>query len=462
MDTKEQLPHDNIIGLNKEDRHISCSEEPMKTNGTSSVDHEKKERNRRASRGDSEHRPSALAVFNRRLRLLFRPWKWRRKARNRQRSISESPKVKEEETIKHLDNEHVDHSSQDVTKSDDDMPSVKELQIVPYKPSFAAMATDHQDTEHAESDGQPIAQPSQLDNHENGHVPLKEDLLHRVNDSSQIQQYPQPSTSEGETLPTLISCGDHMSTPESKNSEIITKNDESYFRDNGEDPPKPIEKGPNFIATDLKENEDGRMEEENPPPIPPRTSSIVKSKNGQHNPALSGRGSFYDNYPPPVVDNKEDNGEKDMSFYSSSSDESEYEEENDNNIVTGLASKVRRSDSLAMKLKERPSRDELIDKHIIEVKSQDEIQEQRHKVENKLVRRLSQRPSKEELEQRNILKCLWLHNYIWVRITVKHMPVFLLHVVVRTIVPAMPREVYSNTMGLLNMLSYTAPTCWPV
>ena len=37
-------------------------------------------------------------------------------------------------------------------------------------------------------------------------------------------------------------------------------------------------------------------------------------------------------------------------------------------VVAGLASKVKRSDSLASKLRYRPSRDELIEKHIIESK----------------------------------------------------------------------------------------------
>ena len=37
-------------------------------------------------------------------------------------------------------------------------------------------------------------------------------------------------------------------------------------------------------------------------------------------------------------------------------------------FVAGLASKVKRSDSLASKLRYRPSRDELIEKHIIESK----------------------------------------------------------------------------------------------
>eukprot|EP00111_Clytia_hemisphaerica_P018733 TCONS_00055358-protein len=70
----------------------------------------------------------------------------------------------------------------------------------------------------------------------------------------------------------------------------------------------------------------------------------------------------------------------------------------------GLASKVKRSDSLALKLGARPSRSELEGKNIIPTQSDDEKLALRSKVGTNLVRRLSQRPSKEELEQRNIYR----------------------------------------------------------
>uniref|UniRef100_T2MI73 Phosphatase and actin regulator 2 n=1 Tax=Hydra vulgaris TaxID=6087 RepID=T2MI73_HYDVU len=79
-------------------------------------------------------------------------------------------------------------------------------------------------------------------------------------------------------------------------------------------------------------------------------------------------------------------------------------DENDNNIITGLASKVCRSNSLAIKLSQRPSLSELEDKNIIPITSQDEKDSIRDKVGNKLTRSLSQRPSKEELEDKNILR----------------------------------------------------------
>ncbi len=75
--------------------------------------------------------------------------------------------------------------------------------------------------------------------------------------------------------------------------------------------------------------------EENPPPVPPRTSSISAAKSNKDEIGVSGRGSYYDNYPVPA-EQHENNDEQDQSFYNSSSDESEFEEENENHIVTGL------------------------------------------------------------------------------------------------------------------------------
>uniref|UniRef100_A0A2K6K8S3 Phosphatase and actin regulator n=1 Tax=Rhinopithecus bieti TaxID=61621 RepID=A0A2K6K8S3_RHIBE len=69
-----------------------------------------------------------------------------------------------------------------------------------------------------------------------------------------------------------------------------------------------------------------------------------------------------------------------------------------------LASKIRRRDTLAIKLGNRPSKKELEDKNILQRTSEEERQEIRQQIGTKLVRRLSQRPTTEELEQRNILK----------------------------------------------------------
>ncbi|CAH1253230.1 PHACTR2 [Branchiostoma lanceolatum] len=87
------------------------------------------------------------------------------------------------------------------------------------------------------------------------------------------------------------------------------------------------------------------------------------------------------------------------------SDEDESsEEEGSPRYGSGLAAKVARKDSLALKLSQRPTRRELIEKNIIPSISDKERQENREVVGTKLNRRLSLRPTAEELQQRGILK----------------------------------------------------------
>ncbi|XP_018909757.1 phosphatase and actin regulator 2 isoform X2 [Bemisia tabaci] len=70
----------------------------------------------------------------------------------------------------------------------------------------------------------------------------------------------------------------------------------------------------------------------------------------------------------------------------------------------GLATKIARKDSLALKLALRPDRQELIDRNILQIQSEKERQESKEAVGARLIRRLSMRPTQEELEERNILK----------------------------------------------------------
>uniref|UniRef100_A0A665W5J7 Phosphatase and actin regulator n=1 Tax=Echeneis naucrates TaxID=173247 RepID=A0A665W5J7_ECHNA len=85
-------------------------------------------------------------------------------------------------------------------------------------------------------------------------------------------------------------------------------------------------------------------------------------------------------------------------------DEEEEEEEEDEYTNSSLAIKIRRRDTLNIKLGNRPSKKELEEKNILPRSSETERHELRQQIGCKLVRRLSQRPTTEELEQRNILK----------------------------------------------------------
>ncbi|XP_048582205.1 phosphatase and actin regulator 4 [Nematostella vectensis] len=79
------------------------------------------------------------------------------------------------------------------------------------------------------------------------------------------------------------------------------------------------------------------------------------------------------------------------------------EEEEHDGVVTGLASKLKRTDSLALKLRSRPSKEELEERNILPTKTEEEMQERRAVLGSKLVRRLSSRPTAQELLERNIL-----------------------------------------------------------
>ncbi|XP_039528837.1 phosphatase and actin regulator 2 isoform X1 [Pimephales promelas] len=82
----------------------------------------------------------------------------------------------------------------------------------------------------------------------------------------------------------------------------------------------------------------------------------------------------------------------------------EEEEDDDEYTSSSLAMKIRRRDTLAIKLGNRPSKKELEEKNILPRTSEMQRQELWQQIGCKLVRRLSQRPTTEELEQRNILK----------------------------------------------------------
>ncbi|XP_047203266.1 phosphatase and actin regulator 3b isoform X1 [Girardinichthys multiradiatus] len=82
------------------------------------------------------------------------------------------------------------------------------------------------------------------------------------------------------------------------------------------------------------------------------------------------------------------------------SDEDSWNE----SVISGTLPRRMRKELLAVKLRNRPSKQELEDRNIFPVRSDQERQEIRQQIEMKLAKRLSQRPAVEELESRNILK----------------------------------------------------------
>ncbi|XP_017780031.1 PREDICTED: phosphatase and actin regulator 4 isoform X4 [Nicrophorus vespilloides] len=78
----------------------------------------------------------------------------------------------------------------------------------------------------------------------------------------------------------------------------------------------------------------------------------------------------------------------------------------DGNIAdeSQVAMKIARKESLSIKLSLRPDRQELINRNILQMQSENERQESKEAIGARLIRRLSMRPTQEELEERNILK----------------------------------------------------------
>ncbi|XP_056588550.1 phosphatase and actin regulator 3a [Triplophysa dalaica] len=73
-------------------------------------------------------------------------------------------------------------------------------------------------------------------------------------------------------------------------------------------------------------------------------------------------------------------------------------------VISGTLPRRMRKELLSVKLRNRPSKQELEDRNIFPTRSDQERQEIRQQIEMKLAKRLSQRPAVEELESRNILK----------------------------------------------------------
>ncbi|XP_007893055.2 phosphatase and actin regulator 4B isoform X1 [Callorhinchus milii] len=85
-------------------------------------------------------------------------------------------------------------------------------------------------------------------------------------------------------------------------------------------------------------------------------------------------------------------------------DDYDEDEDEEDDQASSLANKVKRKDTLALKLSNRPTKQRLIEKNILPQQSDQERMELRQQIGTELIRRLSQRPTAEELEQRNILK----------------------------------------------------------
>ncbi|NWQ78351.1 PHAR3 regulator, partial [Columbina picui] len=135
---------------------------------------------------------------------------------------------------------------------------------------------------------------------------------------------------------------------------------------------------------------------------PSRTSSIERNKEKENSLSYSSDSENKRNSVKESDENKENmimNSElkEDSVFY-------QDEEVLNDSIISGTLPRKCKKELLAVKLRNRPSKQELEDRNIFPRRTDEERQEIRQQIEMKLSKRLSQRPAVEELERRNILK----------------------------------------------------------
>ncbi|XP_036958556.1 phosphatase and actin regulator 3a isoform X2 [Acanthopagrus latus] len=135
-----------------------------------------------------------------------------------------------------------------------------------------------------------------------------------------------------------------------------------------------------------------------------RLSRSCSSEN-QHTSSLGGGcvGGGGSDWPKKEAEENKENVRLDQCFSNTSGLPTDLEGWNDS-VISGTLPRRLRKELLAVKLRNRPSKQELEDRNIFPARSDQERQEIRQQIEMKLAKRLSQRPNVEELESRNILK----------------------------------------------------------
>ncbi|XP_007553409.1 phosphatase and actin regulator 3-like [Poecilia latipinna] len=129
------------------------------------------------------------------------------------------------------------------------------------------------------------------------------------------------------------------------------------------------------------------------------------SSDNQHMSSLTGGciGAGGSDWPKKEAEENKENVRLDQCFSKTSGLPFDLDSWNES-VISGTLPRRLRKELLAVKLRNRPSKQELEDKNIFPARSDQERQEIRQQIEMKLAKRLSQRPNVEELESRNILK----------------------------------------------------------
>nr|XP_057941693.1 phosphatase and actin regulator 3a [Doryrhamphus excisus] len=129
------------------------------------------------------------------------------------------------------------------------------------------------------------------------------------------------------------------------------------------------------------------------------------SSDNQHTPSMAGFcvGVGGSDWPKKEAEENKENVRLDQCFSNTSGVPTDLDGWNES-VISGTLPRRLRKELLAVKLRNRPTKQELEDRNIFPARSDQERQEIRQQIEMKLAKRLSQRPNVEELESRNILK----------------------------------------------------------
>ncbi|XP_060529568.1 phosphatase and actin regulator 3-like isoform X2 [Cylas formicarius] len=163
-------------------------------------------------------------------------------------------------------------------------------------------------------------------------------------------------------------------------------------------------KEPKFNAMPLKSALKKKNSSGTPQGTPTQENRPLTIRQQEHNSSFSSKPKFgiaienKENTRPYVI--REDDNDSD------SNDGPIHYRDDDGNVSedSQLALKVARKESLSLKLSLRPDRQDLINRNILQLQSENERQESKEAIGARLIRRLSMRPTQEELEERNILK----------------------------------------------------------
>ncbi|KAI7805461.1 phosphatase and actin regulator 2 isoform X2 [Triplophysa rosa] len=156
----------------------------------------------------------------------------------------------------------------------------------------------------------------------------------------------------------------------------------------------PFTRSSNELSSDKPVNTESDVEEKT-------TTDQTQTTEGEKPQAVNVENPEVTFIPDPITENHANDSDSDGPILYKDDEE---DDEDDEYTSSSLASKIRRRDTLAIKLGNRPSKKELEENNILPRTSETERQELWQQIGCKLVRRLSQRPTTEELEQRNILK----------------------------------------------------------